>query len=132
MEFALPTHATGWDPNYGFSWKGSKCKSDCSWFGFKIAIKKNKFFTRTDLAKILDLNKIGNRMLFGGNLIRQPAFVELKKNRPNLFRVATNTEGSDLIMDNTLFLGTFPGLTKEMMDFEIKTINEFIKSKTSC
>ena len=70
-------------------------------------------------------------MLFGGNLIRQPAFVELKKNRPNLFRVATNTEGSDLIMENTLFLGTFPGLTKEMMDFEIKTINEFIKSKTN-
>ena len=125
LDFALPTHATSWDSQKGFSWDHSGCKTDCSWFGFKIAVKKEAFFSRTDLAKILDKNKIGNRMLFGGNLIRQPAFVELKKNRPSAFRIALDTKGSDQIMENTLFLGTYPGLTKEMMDFEVDVINNF-------
>ena len=65
-------------------------------------------------------------MLFGGNLIRQPAFIEIKKSNPNAYRVASDTSNSDLIMNNTLFLGTYPGLTKSMMDFEIETINNFI------
>ena len=64
-------------------------------------------------------------MLFGGNLIRQPAFVELKKNRPSAFRIAVDTKGSDQIMEDTLFLGTYPGLTQEMMDFEVDVINNF-------
>ena len=66
-------------------------------------------------------------MLFGGNLIRQPAFLEFKKINPNAFRVATDTSGSDKIMNDTLFLGTYPGLTKAMLDFEIKVINDFVK-----
>ena len=127
LDFALPTHATSWNKNSNFSWDSSGCKSDCSWFGFKISVKENTKFTRTDLAKILDDNKIGNRMLFGGNLIRQPAFVQLKKNRPESFRIAGDTSGSDQIMNDTLFLGTYPGLTKSMLDFEIETINQFCK-----
>ncbi len=126
LEFALPTHAKGWSSNNGFSWDDTKCRSDCSWFGFKISIKENSPFSRTDLAKELDRNKIGNRMLFGGNLIRQPAFIEIKKTNPDAYRVAVETRGSDKIMNNTLFLGTYPGLTKSMMDFEIDTINNFI------
>ena len=127
LDFALPTHATTWNKNSNFSWDSSGCKSDCSWFGFKISVKENTKFTRTDLAKILDNNKIGNRMLFGGNLIRQPAFVQLKKDRPESFRIASDTSGSDQIMNDTLFLGTYPGLTKSMLDFEIETINQFCK-----
>ena len=68
-------------------------------------------------------------MLFGGNLLRQPAFVELKKENPNTFRVATEVTGSDQIMNDTLFLGTYPGLTKSMLDFEIDVINKFIEKK---
>ncbi len=128
LDFALPTHATSWDEEKGFTWDDSGCRTECSWFGFKISVKQNGSFTRTDLAKILDINKIGNRMLFGGNLLRQPAFVELKKNRSDAFRSAVDTEGSDKIMEDTLFLGTYPGLTKEMMDFEIHTINNFVFS----
>ena len=67
-------------------------------------------------------------MLFGGNLIRQPAFIELKKENPNAYRVAMETTGSDQIMNDTLFLGTYPGLTEPMLDFEIQTINNYIST----
>ena len=79
LEFALPTHAIGWNEAKGFSWDDTGCRTECSWFGFKLAIKSNAPFSRTDLAQELDRHQIGNRMLFGGNLLRQPAFVNLKK-----------------------------------------------------
>ena len=129
ISFALPTHATNWDKTDGFSWDHTNCYTDCSWFGFKISIKPSAPFSRTELAKELDKHKIGNRMLFGGNLLRQPAFVELKKENPSTFRVATEVTGSDQIMNDTLFLGTYPGLTKSMLDFEIDVINKFIEKK---
>jgi CDP-6-deoxy-D-xylo-4-hexulose-3-dehydrase len=131
LEFALPTHATGWDPEKGFSWDATGCKTDCSWFGFKIAVKAGAPFSRTDLARALDENKIGNRMLFGGNLLRQPAFVQLRHDRPESLRLATSMEGSDEIMASTLFLGTYPGLTGAMMDKEIDVIKEFVAGHAS-
>ena len=70
-------------------------------------------------------------MLFGGNLVRQPAFVELKRIRPEVYRLATELKGSDQIMEDTLFLGTYPGLTKKMMDFEINVINNFVLKATN-
>ena len=130
LEFALPTHATKWDEHQGFSWDDSGCRTDCSWFGFKIAVKPNRFFNRTDLAKELDRNKIGNRMLFGGNLLRQPAFVNLMKDDPESVRVACEPTGSDQIMQNTLFLGTYPGLSESMLNHEITVISNFINSLT--
>ena len=130
LEFALPTHATSWDPEQGFSWDASGCRTNCSWFGFKIGVKPEAVFSRTDLAKELDRNKIGNRMLFGGNLLRQPAFVDLIQNRPDAFRVACITTGSDEIMMSSLFLGTYPGLTREMLDAEISVINHFVATNT--
>ena len=125
LEFALPTHATGWDPQHGFSWDGTGCKTDCSWFGFKIAVKPGAAFSRTELAQELDRNLIGNRMLFGGNLLRQPAFVQLRQDRPEALRVAGEMEGADEIMNSSLFLGTYPGLTNEMLEAEIKAIKSF-------
>ena len=70
----------------GFSWDTSGCRTDCSWFGFKIAVKPCAPFIRTELAQELDRNLIGNRMLFGGNLLRQPAFVQLRHDNPEAFR----------------------------------------------
>lgn len=125
FEFSLPTHATSWEPQQGFCWDETGCRSDCSWFGFKIAVKPDAPFSRTELAQELDRNMIGNRMLFGGNLLRQPAFVQLLKANPLAFKVIGTMDGSDEIMENSLFLGTYPGLTCEQLDSEIRVIESF-------
>ena len=130
LEFALPTHATGWDPEHGFSWDETGARVDCSWFGFKIAVKPGASFSRTELAQELDRNLIGNRMLFGGNLVRQPAFVQLRQDCPEAMRIVGDLADSDQIMNNTLFLGTYPGLTVEMLEKEIAVIQSFAQGDT--
>ena len=130
LEFSLPTHATGWDPVAGFSWDATGCRTDCSWFGFKIAVRPDAPFSRTELAQELDRHQIGNRMLFGGNLLRQPAFVQLRKDQPEALRVIGEMEGSDEIMNTALFLGTYPGLTKEMLAKECSILNSYCKVKS--
>ena len=130
LEFALPTHATGWHPVRGFNWDKTGCRTDCSWFGFKISVKPEAPFSRTELAQELDRNRIGNRMLFGGNLLRQPAFVELRQDRPEALRVVREMTGSDEIMERTLFLGTYPGLTRQMLDKEIAVLDAFVNSSS--
>ena len=128
FDFALPTHAKKWTPN-GFEWDQTGCKSECSWFGFMIRVQNNSPFSVSDLAGYLDKKKIGNRMLFGGNLIRQPAFLQLKKDRKDSFRVVGNLKGADQLMNQALFLGTYPGLSEKMLEYEISSIKKFIKEK---
>jgi CDP-6-deoxy-D-xylo-4-hexulose-3-dehydrase len=127
LGFALPTHATSWHPMQGYSWDASGCRSECSWFGFKLAVKSAAPFSRTDLAEELDHHQIGNRMLFGGNLLRQPAFVQLRQDNPEALRVAASLAGSDEIMNTILFLGTYPGLTESMLSHEIEVITKLIE-----
>ncbi|MBP6864640.1 MAG: lipopolysaccharide biosynthesis protein RfbH [Candidatus Didemnitutus sp.] len=127
FDFSLPTHATGWRRG-GFDWDATGCRTDCSWFGFMLRVKASAPFTHTQLGRHLDEKKIGNRMLFGGNLLRQPAFVQLRKDRPVAFRVASDLSGADEIMHRALFLGTYPGLTAAMLDYELETIRDFVKS----
>jgi len=115
------------DQELGFSWDATGCRTDCSWFGFKIAVKPRAAFSRTELAQEHDRNLIGNRMLFGGDLLRQPAFVQLREDRPKALRVVGEMKGSDEIMASTLFLGTYPGLTQAMLDQEIKVIDGFMR-----
>jgi len=128
FDFSLPTHATGWTREKGFSWDATGCRTDCSWFGFMLRVKASAPFSHTDLARHLDSKKIGNRMFFGGNLLRQPAFVQLKKDRPHALRVVGNLTGADEIMHRALFLGTYPGLSQAMLDYEIETIHSFVRS----
>jgi CDP-6-deoxy-D-xylo-4-hexulose-3-dehydrase len=125
LEFALPTHATAWNAEEGFAWDATGCRTDCSWFGFKIAVKVGAPFSRTELAQELDRNQIGNRMLFGGNLLRQPAFVQLRDDRPDAIRVVGEMVGSDEIMGSSLFLGTYPGLTQDQLSTEIQVVSAF-------
>ena len=128
FDFSLPTHATGWSQG-GFSWDGTGCRTDCSWFGFMLRVKASAPFTHTQLAQHLDAKKIGNRMFFGGNLLRQPAFVQLKQDRPQAFRVVGDFPGADEIMHRALFLGTYPGLTPAMLQYEIETIRAFVRAQ---
>ncbi len=122
--FSLPTHATGWSEK-GFTWDSSSCRSDCSWFGFLLAVSPTAPFTRTEFAKYLDEKKIGNRMLFGGNLVRQPAFVQLNVDHLGAYRVVGALPQADTIMNDSIFLGTYPGLSKEIVDFVCATIGCF-------
>jgi len=136
FDFSLPTHATAWKKpssqspqSSDFEWDGTKCRTNCSWFGFMLRVKPSASFTHTDLARHLDAKKIGNRMFFGGNLLRQPVFVQLRKDRSEALRVVGDMTGADEIMNQAIFLGTYPGLTKEMMDYEIQTIRAFVRDR---
>ncbi len=126
LEFMLPTHATNWSPK-GFSWDNSGHRSDCSWFGFMMLVKPGAPFSRIEFAQHLEANKVGNRMLFGGNLVRQPALVQLAKERPESFRVAGDLKGADRIMREAIFIGTYPGLTPDMLNYMVETICKFVK-----
>ena len=126
LDFMLPTHATGWSAD-GFTWDDSGHRTVCSWFGFLLRVKPGAPFSKLDLARHLDENKIGNRMLFGGNLLRQPVMVQLKKDRPEALRVIGKMEGADKIMKEVLFVGTYPGLTREMLDYLIDTVRKFCR-----
>lgn len=128
FDFSLPTHATGWAKG-GFTWDATGCRTDCSWFGFMLRVKAGAPFSHTDLGRQLDAKKIGNRMLFGGNLLRQPAFVQLRKDRPSALRVVGGMPGADELMHRALFLGTYPGLTPAMLAYELEVIHEFVRSR---
>ncbi len=95
--------------------------SDPSWFGFALTIKDNASFDRNQLISYLDSKKIGTRMLFGGNLTLQPAF------QNTTFRIHGDLLNSDLITKNTFWIGVWPGLTNEMLDYMINEIKHFIQ-----
>jgi CDP-6-deoxy-D-xylo-4-hexulose-3-dehydrase len=126
FEFSLPTHSIAWNKG-AWSWDQTGCRTECSWFGFMIRVREEAPFSHSALGQHLDEHKIGNRMLFGGNLLRQPVFVQLKKDRPNAFRVMDSYPGADALMKSALFLGTYPGLTPAMLEYEVETIRSFVK-----
>jgi len=95
-------------------------KSNPSWFGFAITIRPGAPFSRLELVQHIESRRIGTRLLFGGNLMRQPAYI----NMPH--RVVGPLTNADIITDNTFWLGVYPGLNDEMVDFMIATVSEFI------
>ncbi len=130
FDFMLPTHATDWSPE-GFSWDDSGHRTDCSWFGFMMLVKPDAPFSRKEFAAHLDAAKIGSRMLFGGNLVRQPAFTALRRQNPDAFRVIGDLSGADRIMKSAIFVGVYPGLTDEMLDYITATIRNFCETRSS-
>jgi CDP-4-dehydro-6-deoxyglucose reductase, E1 len=98
-------------------------KSNPSWFGFAITIRPGAPFSRLELVQHIESRRIGTRLLFGGNLMRQPAY----SNMPH--RVVGPLTNANIITDNTFWLGVYPGLTDEMVDFMIATVAEFIETK---
>jgi len=99
--------------------------ADPSWFGFPIGVKTDAPFTRDQLTKALETQKIGTRLLFAGNLIRQPAYESLE------YRVVGELKNTDFVMNQVFWIGVFPGLTKEMLDFIVKTAMEFVGTAKS-
>jgi len=99
-------------------------KSDPNWFGFLIVLKDNCPFTRENLLEYLNKNKIGTRLVFGGNLIKQPYFIDYKIK----YRVIGKLKNTDKIMTNAFWIGLFPGITSEMIDFIEKKLSDYIKS----
>lgn len=128
FDFQLPTHAIGWSEE-GFAWDNSGHTSDPSWFGFLLLVKPGAPFTRTELARHLDECRIGNRMLFGGNLVRQPAFVDLKNNNPRSLRTAGDIHGADRVMNDALFLGVYPGLSEGQLNYIVHSLYQFCHSR---
>jgi len=125
LNFSLPSHAKKWSSDIGFSWDETGCRSDCSWFGFMMLVRPNARFAVRDMAKYLDEKHIGNRMLFGGNLIRQPAFVQLKRDNPQSFRSIGEMNGADEIMSRSIFIGVYPGLSDSQLEHTVLMIKKF-------
>ena len=96
-----------------------------SWFGFLISVKEESGKSRVELAKWLESNKIQTRNLFAGNLLKHPAFDEMRETGIG-YRVVGDLKVTDFIMNNTLWIGVYPGMTQEMLDFMIEKIREYI------
>jgi CDP-4-dehydro-6-deoxyglucose reductase, E1 len=98
--------------------------SDPAWFAYIVTLKEGTPFTRDELTSHLNNNLIETRNLFAGNITRQPGFIGRN------WRIANHLNNTDYIMNNTFFLGTYPGLTKEMFDYTQGLLDEFIMSIT--
>jgi CDP-6-deoxy-D-xylo-4-hexulose-3-dehydrase len=95
--------------------------SDPSWFGFPLSLRKNNKFTRYDLIKYLNDNKIGTRLLFSGNLIKQPYMKDVN------FKVQGELTNTDFVMENTFWIGLYPGLSQEHLDYSCNKIKYYFK-----
>jgi CDP-6-deoxy-D-xylo-4-hexulose-3-dehydrase len=96
-------------------------ESDPSWFGFPITVRENSPKNRNELVQILNYKGIGTRLLFAGNLIRQPAFIDTPR------RVVGDLKYTDQVMKDTFWIGVWPGLTDEMLKYIIQSIEEALK-----
>ncbi len=108
--FILPTKTIGSEP---------------SWFGFPITLRSGIPFNRNDFVNYLESKKIATRLIFGGNLTKQPAYKEVP------FRVVGDLLNTDTVMTNSLWLGVYPGLSSEMISFVLDSVHEFVRVETS-
>ncbi len=96
--------------------------ADPAWFGFPITLKENCPVTRLDLLTYLDQNKVGTRLLFAGNLTRQPYMVEAK----GKYRISGDLRNTDHLMNHTFWIGVQPALTEEMLEFSARKIEAYL------
>jgi CDP-6-deoxy-D-xylo-4-hexulose-3-dehydrase len=99
--------------------------SDPSWFGFLVTVRPEAPFTRNDLIRYLSSRKIDTRLLFGGNLTRQPAYQDVP------CRVVGELKNTDLVMNRTFWVGVYPGLTEVMLSYVIESVRTFIREGVS-
>ena len=98
-------------------------ESDPSWFAYPVTVRENAGFTRTELTESLSLCGIETRNLFAGNMVKQPAYLQVEK------RIVGNLENTDVVMGGTFFLGTYPGLTEAQIAYVLDKVAMFLKEK---
>lgn len=94
--------------------------SEPSWFGFLLTIQEDAPFSRNDLIAFLESRKIGTRLLFGGNITRQPAY------RNKQYRIVGDLANSDVVTERSFWVGVYPGLSTEMIDYIAESIHDFV------
>ena len=97
-------------------------KSEPSWFGFLLTVRPGAPFTRFEIVQHLESRRVATRQLFGGNLLAQPAYQNIEH------RISGDLTNTEIVSTNTFWIGVFPGLTDEMIDFMIATIHEFMNN----
>lgn len=94
---------------------------DPSWFGFAITVRESSQKTRKEIVQALDERKIATRLLFGGNLLRQPAFMSTPR------RVHGDLTNTDIVMNGTFWIGVWPGMTIPMLDYMIESLHDILR-----
>lgn len=107
----------------GISIAQATLNSDPSWFGCPITLDPNHPVNREDLLRFLDSRKIGTRLLFAGNITKQPAYKDVD------FRIVGDLNNTDVVMSRSFWVGVYPGLTNQMLDYVIDSINDFMTGK---
>lgn len=100
--------------------------SDPSWFGFVISLRPESGLKRNDVTAYIEGKNVQTRLLFSGNLIKHPCFDGMRGG--DGYRVAGGLENTDFIMNNTFWIGVYPGMTDEMIDYMAKTVLEAVKA----
>ena len=100
---------------------GTEPGSEPSWFGFPLSIRNNTKFNRNDLIQHLNNKKIGTRLLFAGNLVKQPYMKNV------MFKIHQDLKNTDFVMENTFWIGLYPGLTETHLEYSISEIKNFFK-----
>jgi CDP-6-deoxy-D-xylo-4-hexulose-3-dehydrase len=94
--------------------------SEPSWFGFPLSVRAGAPFSRDELLRYLEDKKIATRLIFGGNLLRQPAYQGIR------YRKVGDLANSDFVMNQSLWIGVWPGLTEEMLGFVLETLRRMV------
>jgi CDP-6-deoxy-D-xylo-4-hexulose-3-dehydrase len=102
-------------------------ESQPSWFGFLITVKESAPFTRNEIVQFLETNNVQTRNLFAGNLTRQPVCLDLKNGID--YKIIGELKNTDIIMNNSFWIGVYPGMTSEKIQYMAETIKKFITSR---
>ena len=101
--------------------------SDPSWFGFLLTVRENAGFNRDEIVRYLESKKIQTRMLFAGNIIKQPCFDQIRQDS-KAYKVIGSLKNTETVMNNSFWIGVYKGINDEMIGYIISTIHEFLDS----